>query len=503
MDFLKTPARARRRALAGAVALALVATAASAEARRLDVAAPQNWKPGDGTAVSAIFGALRAVPPRQRPAGTAVVTTPVTSCADDGSAGTLRSVVTGANDGDTIDLRGLACGPLKLTQGAIPVYVNTLTLIGDGADETVIDGNAADRVFLHYGYYALNLRNLTVSNGSNQVSGYKIAGGACILSNAYVTLDHASVRDCKAIGEGAYGGAILSPGLLMYTSTLSGNTAIGSAIPTLTASYGGGAFAYRGTAVLYDSTVSGNRAVGDPGHAFGTYDTGAGIFTDNGGYFGRSTISGNYTDGTGGGVATHGPLLVVDSTISGNTAKLKSGGGLFARLNGDLVIASSTIADNTAPKGGGVYVARPAAGDIVLQSSIIAGNRLNDVALAYAGTISGANNLVVTSSNATLPADTLNEDPHLLPLASNGGPTQTHALPIGSIAIDRGNNIGALAIDQRGEPRVVGTAADIGAYERAAVPIVTPIAVPTLSRWGALGGCVLLALAGARRRRRS
>ena len=307
MDFSDSPARARRRALAGAVALALAGAATTVEAR-LDVAAPQNWKPGDGTAVTAIFEALRAVPPRPRPAGTLAVTTPVTSCADDTSAGTLRSVVTGANDGDTVDLRGLACGTIKLTKGVIPVYVDSLTLIGDGAEQTVIDGNAADRVFLQYGYYALNLSNLTVQNGFNQVSGYKIAGGACILSNAYVVLDHATVKDCKAVGEGAYGGGILAPGLAMYTSTLSGNVAIGSVIPTLTASYGGGAFAYRGSAVLYDSTVSDNRAVGAAGHTFGTYDTGAGLFTDNGGYHQPLDAHGNYTDGTGGGLATHGPL---------------------------------------------------------------------------------------------------------------------------------------------------------------------------------------------------
>jgi hypothetical protein len=503
MDFLETPARARHRVLAGAVALALFGAATAAQARRLDVATPQNWKPGDGSGVAAIFDALRAVPPRKRPAGTTVVTTPVISCADDASAGTLRSVVTGANDGDTVDLRGLSCGPIKLTQGVIPIYVDTLTLIGDGADKTVIDGNAADRVFLQYGYYALNLRNLTVRNGLNHVAGYKVAGGACILSNAYVALDHAAVQDCKAIGEGAYGGGILAPAVTLYTSTLSGNIAIGSKIPTLTASYGGGAFAYRGTAALYDSTVSDNRAVGDPTQTFGTYDTGAGIFSDNGGYMSRSTLTGNYTDGTGGGLATHGTFFVVDSTISGNTAKLKSGGGVFARLNGDLVIASSTIADNTSAKGGGVYVARPGAGAIILQSSIIAGNRTDDLSLAYATAVTGANNLVVTFNNATLPADTLHENPHLLPLAANGGPTRTHALPGNSVAIDRGNNIAGVATDQRGQPRVAGAAPDIGAFERAESAAVSPIAVPMLSIWAAIAACVLLALAGARRRRRS
>lgn len=472
MPFLKTPAWVRRSVLTGAVAFALFGTSMVADAARLDVATPQHWKPGDGSGVAAIFDALRAVPTRKRAAGTMAVTTAVTSCADDGTAGTLRSVVTGANDGDTVDLRGLACGPITLTQGVIPIYVNTLSLIGDGADKTVIDGNAADRVFLQYGYYALNLSNLTVRNGFNQVSGYKVAGGACILSNAYVTLDHAAVQDCTAVGEGAYGGGVLAPGLTMYTSTVSGNTARGSLLTTLTASYGGGAFAYRGSAALYDSTVSGNRAVGDPANSFGTYDTGAGLFTDEGGYILRSTFNDNYTDGTGGGIATHGPLIVANSTVSGNTATKKTGGGIFA-TDVALSIVSSTIAQNAAARGGGVYGGGfPSFGfGIILQSSIVANNFVSsgfaDIDARTARQASGSNNLVVDAQDGILPADTLRSDPQLLPLGFNGGPTQTHAIASTSPARDAGYNPQGFATDQRGAPyvRVSGPSADIGAFE--------------------------------------
>ncbi len=342
-------------------------------------------------------------------------------------------------------------------------------------------------------------------NGRNELAGYNVAGGACILSNAYVTLDHATVKDCTAIGEGAYGGGILSPGLTMYTSTLSGNVARGSLLNTLTASYGGGAFAYRGTAALYDSTVSGNRAVGDPANSFGTYDTGAGLFTDTGGYLGRTTISGNYTDGTGGGLSTHGSFVIADSTISGNTAKSKSGGGIFTQLGGFLTIVSSTIANNTSANGGGMYVAGPVAGNPELESTIVAGNRATktgaDISSQYSMTINGANNLVVAASDVTLPADTLHTDPHLSPLASNGGPTQTHALAADSVALDHGNNAFVLATDQRGQPRVAGVAPDIGAFERAAAASTGPVAAPMLSQWAAIVMTVSFAIAGLRRPR--
>ena len=62
--------------------------------------------------------------------------------------------------------------------------------------------------------------------------------------------------------------------------------------------------------------------------------------------------------------------------------------------------------------------------------------------------------------------DIVGVDPKLGPLQDNGGPTPTMALLPGSPAIDAGANPLGLTSDQRGySPRVVGAAADIGAYE--------------------------------------
>jgi hypothetical protein len=90
--------------------------------------------------------------------------------------------------------------------------------------------------------------------------------------------------------------------------------------------------------------------------------------------------------------------------------------------------------------------------------------------------ITGHNNLIMLAGG--VPADTRHDDPLLLPLADNGGPTLTHALAAGSPAIDAGANADNLDYDQRGAPRVVGAAADIGALEvqpgTAAVPFIGP-----------------------------
>jgi hypothetical protein len=69
-----------------------------------------------------------------------------------------------------------------------------------------------------------------------------------------------------------------------------------------------------------------------------------------------------------------------------------------------------------------------------------------------------------------VPGDTIVADPQLTPLADHGGPTRTHGLSLSSPAIDHGSNIGILSTDQRGMgfSRIVGTSADIGAYERQA-----------------------------------
>ena len=114
---------------------------------------------------------------------------------------------------------------------------------------------------------------------------------------------------------------------------------------------------------------------------------------------------------------------------------------------------------------------------LYLDSTIIAGNTIDgpgghaaDLAAStnLTLTVIGANNLVGSADpNVTLPPDTLDADPMLLPLADNGGPTWTMALASGSPAIDTGANPLALDTDQRGDgyARVAGAAADIGAYE--------------------------------------
>jgi hypothetical protein len=483
-----------------AAALALLHPHTACAAPKLDVPMPTVRTPGNHAGVAALFQALRANHLPTAPS--TPVITPVTSCADDGSPGTLRSVIAGTAEGDTVDLSALTCSTITLTQGAIPI-IPDVTLIGPGADKLALDGAGLDRVFVHFGYYAFTLRNLTVRNGFNQVSGYHVSGGACVLSDGYVTLDHSMVSGCTSVGEGAYGGAILAHSVALYSSTLSNNLAQGSFLNVATASYGGGAFSYNGVTVLYDSTVSNNRAIVDPGNTHGNYNTGAGIFTDNGGIAMRSTIAGNSTDGDGGGIASHAAFSISNSTISGNTAH--RGGGAFARMYGAITVQSSTIAFNSAFSGGGIFFGGTSPVALDLQSTLIANNVASDLAATSPLSISGANNLVMSpGTGIVLPGDTLHADPQLLQLANNGGPTLTHALSLRSPARDAGNNAAYFDSDQRGAgyPRVIGAAADIGAYEAPALA-QPPASVPAASTWVLALLATLIAGIGWRRRRDS
>jgi len=148
-----------------------------------------------------------------------------------------------------------------------------------------------------------------------------------------------------------------------------------------------------------------------------------------------------------------------------------------------VTLTSSTVTENSAAgAGGGVYVFDLAgAPALTIANSIVAGNTDDGTApdlmpdphstlnidFSLIGvtdglTITGGNNLTGT---AALPLD-----PLLGVLANNGGPTETHALLVGSPAIDAGNPsivFNPAEFDQRGAPfaRVADGRIDIGAYE--------------------------------------
>jgi hypothetical protein len=411
-------------------------------------------------------GGLRYAPALQkRPPAHPDAILAVTSCADDGSAGTLRSVVSGAHDNDEIDLSQLACNKINLDLqfGSIVISVDFLVILG--RDQTVY-GSGQDRVFLDTGVSNLSLINLNVSGGRY------LGPGGCIYSIGNVYLSGSKVSGCSGFDKG---GGVYTASYL----TLTGNAFVGSSITGnslgqhgSTRAAGGGAYAKGGLYMKF-STISDNTVTS----VGGVLGVGGGAVAGSSGiHIVDSTISGNVA-GIGGGLAGGGPQVSIrESTISGNTASQV--GGVYLHTD-QLFLENSTIAFNRTTSAdlipcngaagmciGSLTVNSPS---LDFKSTIIANNTNTAVATNSADLyvnfpISGAHNLVI-SSIASLPPDTLNADPQLGPLANNGGVTLTHALARTSPAVDKGSNFDQDETDQRNAPRVSGPAADIGAYE--------------------------------------
>jgi hypothetical protein len=225
---------------------------------------------------------------------------------------------------------------------------------------------------------------------------------------------------------------------------------------------------------LSQSTVTGNSTTGDRSRG-GGINTGLDSLT-----LIESVVSGNSTTGDnsdGGGIQS-GALTVTGSTISGNsTAGASADGGGIRAVN--LTLLQSTITDNHAhgAVGGGVYFHTSS----TISGTILAGNTASGGSADINGIPTINFSLIgtgVTPDAGTSGNNIVTDVPLLGPLADNGGPTQTHALLPGSLALDASNS--SLLTDQRGLPVPVdlpgtanspgGNGSDIGAYEAQAAP---------------------------------
>jgi hypothetical protein len=399
--------------------------------------------------------------------------TQVTSCADDNSPGTLRVAIANAYDGATIDLTRLTCS--RITLGETPatnqgIHVYDLTIKGPGAEKLSIYGIPSS----DYGYVFkadgnLTVEGLTIRDGHHY--GLFVSGG-CLDAGGTLTLINSVVEDCMVEGKYATGGGASAINVVLTNSTISGNQVRASPGQAGFPGLGGGVYATN--LVATNSIVSGNSVVGT-GRGVHTY--GGGIAVRGPALISGTTITGNSAEYAGGGLSLTKNLygVVYPATISNSTITANStdnvGGAMISFV--PTAVHNSTIAFNTSTGdegGGGVIVVNTA--DI--ESTIIADNQNVQVPAVFdpnlgvplQGSIAGDHNLI-TSSNVTLPGDTILADPLLRPLFEYGGPTPTYALMPNSPAIDAGSNPDNLPYDQRGPgyKRVVGSHADIGAFE--------------------------------------
>jgi hypothetical protein len=384
----------------------------------------------------------------------------VTNC-DDHGPGSLRDAIADAStvSGDTIDMTQLSCSPISLTDGALGILQNDLTLAGPGSDALTLaidDNGDMDRVAIHVGTGLLMVSGITIRDGKINDS------GGCLYSSGSIELLDSVVTHCLAYsnlpGAAVKGGAVYAKGkLIAATSTISSSDAVSAATGS---AYGGGIAAASGLEMKY-STVADNISAGSISYGGGVWSYGDSDIS-------ASTISGNGAQICGGvclSSMANAELTVENSTFSSNFAQVASALAAFT----DISIENSTIAFNTvgAPTPTGALVG---AKNLHLTNTIVAANgnvilgTEYDVGGGVQTAVTGSNNLVVVAT-VPLPPNTIRDCPQLGALTYNGGPTRTHVPLKGSPALDNGS-ISTYASDQRGEPRHSGIAVDIGAVEK-------------------------------------
>jgi len=422
----------------------------------------------------------------------------------------LREAIAVANPGDSIRI---PTGTYTLDLGSQLVIDKDLTLTGQGAEKVTIQaataaGVADFRVLSVIGA-VVNISSVSFRYGN--VSGEEDGGG--IWNSGTLALATVKVGDNFAGDEG---GGIWNSGTLTLTdSRVLDNTADDDGggiynfegIVTLTNSRlnrnssvddGGGVRNQRGTLTVNSSEVNENFTGDDGGGIYNFEGTvtvtdtsvnnniandAGGIYNDDGGStltVTGSTINGNSVVRVGGGISNRDMMTLINSTVSNNSTD-RYGGGVSNWAT--TIIINSTIYNNSAAdQGGGITspCGRRGCGPLELVNTIVAGNTAPSgpdctiSGLSTPGTITSLGyNLIGDSSGCDFVAaigDLVGTaaspiDPMLGLLASNGGPTETHALLRGSPAIDAGDNTAAPATDQRGVARPQGSSADIGSFE--------------------------------------
>jgi CSLREA domain-containing protein len=407
-------------------------------------------------------------------------------------AGVYKLTVLGAREQDS------RAGDLDFKQ--------SVTINGAGSGATTIDGNGTERILDVFPPASVTVNDLTIANGkpaggrrgggivvlldssltlrrtvvrNNQTHDGpdRIPDGGGIYNNGRMSIINSVVRDNLAGGNEGSGGGIWNSGMLTITgSTISNNTSNGGDPFSFKIDGGGGIYNV-GTMTVVGSTVSGNISnyrgggITNAGTATVTTSTlnnnrgqhGGAIFTSGTFTLGNSTVSTNFAAGDGGGIWSSAQTTRLwSNTFTLNQADndangFGDGGGVFVRAG--TVFTRNSLYHNNRDLGGEAGGCRVAGGAYSSQGYNRFGGTMNCV-------ISGDQTGNITGGTANIG-----------PLANNGGPTRTHALLAGSVAIDAanpaatGSGFACPAVDQRGSARPqdgngdATSRCDIGAFE--------------------------------------
>jgi len=246
---------------------------------------------------------------RQRPQGSACdigaletrVWT-VTSLADDGSDGTLRSVIQQAWGGDNVKFG--VTGTITLSQNQLEVNKN-LSISGPSAANLTISGNDSTTVIMVDAGSSVSLSGATIANGNSIANGN---GGGGIWNKGSLSLRNSVISNSSTGCNCNSGGGIRNDGgLTVDSSTFSGNSG----------AYGG-AIGNWGTLSVTNATFAHNGAA----YGGGIYNGATGSVVNSTFFSNSAGLSGAATDG--------GDALMLKSSLFANNFLVDGVGNPYA-----------------------------------------------------------------------------------------------------------------------------------------------------------------------------
>jgi hypothetical protein len=321
----------------------------------------------------------------------------VTNTADSGP-GSLRDTIAAANDGNTIQFDAALNGQtINLTSGELVINRN-ITIDGPSPDQLTVSSSFTSRIFhLASGHNAV-ISGLTIRDGADNSS------GGVLNDHATLTIDNCLIKGNRSLqyglgkGGGIYnngsggsanltvlnstvvanlasvagGGIYNSPNatLNLTNSIIAGNYAV-ECCPLNNSLGSGGGIANEGTLTISSSAINENFAGAAVSYPFPTA-SGGGIWSSSNLTITNSAINGNIAGGDGGALYVRGIVMITNTTIMGNRAFERSGGGInITTQSSSVTIAHSTLTGNTGDYFGGAIIN---AGTLMISDTTISQN---------------------------------------------------------------------------------------------------------------------------------
>ena len=426
-----------------------------------------------------------------------------------GNACTLRAAIEEANATAASDTVSVPAGTYTLPLGMLAVSGGTLTVAGAGMDSTIIQASADPATVSHRVFEiaagTITIRRLTVRHGHPVGAVPEITGGGLAVHGGNVRLDQLRLLNNRI--DYVVGGQVFTGrgGGLHVDGTNTGQASVAitnSIIEDNRAPFGAGIFCTGRdgpvTLQIVNSTIQENTS---PFRGGGVMTAGCDLIIE------RSTLARNAATAAGGGLdnvalgsgSPQGSVRLTNVTISGNKTdgddagptgtSFVGGGGMFLHATSHLTTLDHVTFSNnrSRTRSGHSMVLRFGSSTserLRLQNTLIAHQEASSPNCEFPESPNHVQLVTTLGGNVEFPGqscivnsppagtrDAFNLDPLLLPLASNGGPTQTHALPKRSPVLDLIRTQDCEPIDQRGTTRpqdgdLDGIArCDPGAYE--------------------------------------